>query len=58
MNNIEKAIGSNLNVISDSDLPINDGVDSDYPNEDEEELKITTSKPLRGRPGGHRDLSR
>ena len=57
VNNIAK--GENLNLMSDSDIPAEDGVDSDYPNEeDDEEMKITTSKPLRGRPGGHRDLSR
>ena len=54
MNNIAK--GEDLNLMSDSDLG-SKGVDSDYPNE-EEELKITTSKPLRGRAGGQRDLSR
>ena len=56
MNNIAK--GTDLNLLSDSDLPAGGDVDSDYPGDEEEELKITTSKPLRGRPGGHRDLSR
>ena len=60
VNNIAK--GEDLNLLSDSDLANNKkdgGNDSDYPNEDEE-MKITTSKPLRGRQGGpgHRDLSR
>ena len=55
MNNIAK--GEDLNLMTDSDLGSKGGDDSDYPNE-EEELKITTSKPLRGRPGAQRDLSR
>ena len=60
VNNIAK--GEDLNLLSDSDVnndKKDEGMDSDYPNEDEE-MKITTSKPLRGRQHGgpHRDLSR